>query len=264
MITAASAQAQVMVAPVALFLEPRTNFGTFLVSNQAGEPQEVQIEFRFGYPVSDSAGNATMVYGDSLPLVERSLQGRLRAFPRQFTLQPGQQQSVRIAVTPDASWPAGVYWTRLVTTSTPQSARADSIAPGVSAQITMRLEQITTVLYKKGGLEGRLSIDSAWATADSQHVHVVVPLTLEGNAPFFGTIEIDLRDSTGRVVASDIEVFAMYTAAARRFSFLRSALPAGEYDAVIRARSERPDIPATDAIPFPAASRTVRVQMPPP
>lgn len=245
---ASPARAQILVAPIQLFLRERAPLGTFYLFNQSAQPQEIAISFRFGYPVASDSGGPGMLYGDTLPLRERSMQAWVRAFPRQFILGPGQRQEVRVTARPPANLPEGMYWTRLVTTSTPQVPTVDSVAPGVSARIIFRLEQITTVLFSRGQTSTAVAADTPRVQLDSGHVSFLAHLTPGGNAPFFGTTTIRILNSAGAQVDSSLVKFALYTPILQRLDFARAQLPAGSYRAELRVASERDDIAAQDLL----------------
>src|SRR5690349_20725577 len=82
-------EAQVVIAPPVLTLVEPERFGTFTVENRSTVPQEVTIEFRFGYPMSDGVGNLQMVYDDSGSPGRSSMASWVRAFPRRALLRPG-------------------------------------------------------------------------------------------------------------------------------------------------------------------------------
>ncbi|MGB9591584.1 MAG: hypothetical protein ACPL1K_03610, partial [Candidatus Kryptoniota bacterium] len=119
----ADGYAQVIVAPTILYMSDKDRFGTFIVMNRSTTPQEISIYFKFGYPSSDSLGNLFMQYGDSAAAQKYSCANWVRGFPRQFIINPGQQQIVRLTVTPPPDLPDGMYWTRLVTRSSPQQKK---------------------------------------------------------------------------------------------------------------------------------------------
>ena len=245
---AGSGRAQILVAPIQLFLRERAPLGTFYLYNQSQQSQEIAISFRFGYPVASDSGGAGMLYGDTLPLKERSMQGWVRAFPRQFVLGPGQRQEVRITARPPQDLPEGMYWTRLVTTSTPQVPSVDSVAPGVSARIIFKLEQITTVLFARGQTATALSADTPRVRLDSVQLSFFAHIAPGGNAPFFGTSTLRIRNAGGVQLDSSIVKFAMYTPIVQRFDFARKSLPPGTYRAELRVTSERDDIAAQDLL----------------
>ena len=80
-------------------------------------PEEIDIAFAFGYPQSDSVGNVTVPFTDSVPAGEPGAVPWLRAFPRRLVLQPGQQQVVRILAQPPENLPDGEYWGRVMVAS---------------------------------------------------------------------------------------------------------------------------------------------------
>lgn len=244
------AAAQVMVAPAAVFVNDASRFGSYLVLNQSDARQEVVVSFRFGYPVADSTGETRMVYGDTLPVNARSANAWVQAFPRQFTLEPGQQQLVRISVRPPANLDPGVFWTRIVTTSTPASARVDTLAQGIAANVIFRLEQVTTLLYKRGSLETQLQLVEPRAVVGDSIVRVFAPLRHSGNAPFFGKTTVTVFDAAGARVAESTEAFALYVDMTKRFDFSRKTLPPGSYTAEIRVVAEREDIPREELFPI--------------
>jgi hypothetical protein len=235
-------QAQVVVAPPAVVLTERDPFGTYLVINQSPEPQEVRIDFRFGYPVADSMGGISMAYGDSLPLAEWSLAPHVRAFPRQFVLQPGAQQVVRITGRPGADLPDGTYWARIVTAATPRLAAPDPALAGVRAQVVFELEQITSLMYRKGQTNTAVTVEALRIVMDDAHVGVLAQLAPGGNSPFLGEARVLVRDAAGTVRAEERDVFALYVPMTRLLLFDRTRLPAGEYTAELVVTSDRTDL----------------------
>jgi P pilus assembly chaperone PapD len=259
--SAAPAAAQVMVAPPAVVMNEREPFGTFLVINQSPEAQEVTIEFRFGYPVADSLGATSMVYGDTLAHAEWSLRPFVRAFPRQFVLEPGAQQVVRITGRPDAGAADGTYWTRIATASLPRSAPLDTTSTEVRAQVIFRLEQITTLLYRRGAAATGLTISDIRVAADDANVGVLATLSPGGNSPFLGQATVRVRNEAGEVVAEERELTALYVSMTRLFRFDRSQFPPGEYAGEITVTAERPDLPRAQVLQVEPVTREFRFRI---
>ena len=113
-------EAQISVAPPVIFLSSSNKFGTLTVENGTDVGQEVSVVFRFGYPTSDSLGRMSMRYDDSLEARRSSCAEWLRIFPKKFTLAPRQQQTVRIAATMPSGLSDRLFWTRCITTASPQ------------------------------------------------------------------------------------------------------------------------------------------------
>lgn len=255
-------EAQVAIAPTAVFLDDRTPFGTLLIANRSGEPQEVAIEFRFGYPVSDSLGRIAMAYGDSLPAAAWSVRPWVRAFPRRFVLEPGEDQMVRIVARVPPGLPEGVYWTRIVTSSVgraPVLAAGDG-GNGPSARVDVRLEQVTTLLYRHGRVGTAVSIGDPVVTTDSAGVHFLVPLARGGNAPFLGTLAVRVIDAAGASVAHAEETIALYVPMTRRLRVAR--LPRGRYTAEIVVETRRGDLPREELFEIRPVTRRVPFTVP--
>jgi P pilus assembly chaperone PapD len=244
-------QAQVSISPPVVVLSESERVSDFMVRNQSGITQEVTIDFRFGYMRSDSAGNLSMRYDDSTAASRHSMATWLRAFPRRFLLQPEGQQVVRLMARPPRSVRDGVYWTRLITASTPQSPPVDSATGGVRAQIIIRLEQVTTVLYRRGAVTTGVEAGALRAETDSSNVNLLLPLRRTGSAPFFGSVSLRVRDGRGASVHDARTPVAVYFDLLHRISVPRAALPVGSYSAEVRIENEGGDA-AKDRLP-PAA-----------
>lgn len=258
-----SAQAQVVVAPTILFLSNQSRFGTFLVMNRSDAPQEVSISFRFGFPESDSLGNLRMQYDDSAMAREHSCQRWLRGFPQSFILDPGRQQVVRLLVTAPEDIPDGEYWTRLITTSSPQARTVDTIRSGITANITFVLKQVTTVIYRKGFANTSVRIKRIDAVPDSTSTNLLTYISRGGNSPFFGEILADVRDSSGKSVYSGKDEIAVYESGfVVKFAVPASDLPKGMYTAEIRLRSQRSDIAGANLLTVPPLDKTFSFSVP--
>ena len=139
---------QVIISPYILYTDTKNKFGAFTVQNESNEIYEIDISFIFGYPVTDSVGNPTMNYIDQPDSSMPSIVGWIKAFPRKFVLNPGQKQIVRMTVKPPVGTEPGTYWSRIITSASPQSVPIDTLKDGVRAQIKFVLNQITTFLYR--------------------------------------------------------------------------------------------------------------------
>jgi P pilus assembly chaperone PapD len=251
------ASAQVVVGPTVITLVEPERFATFTLENHSAVAQEVTVEFRFGYPASDSAGNLRMVYDDSAAAQRSSMTAWLRAFPRRILLGPGRQQLVRLILHPPAQLPDGVYWTRLVVSSVPESPPVDTAKQGITTQITVRLQQITTVLYRRGAATTGIEVGPVAVRADSSELHLLVPLKRTGAAPFLGSLKLRVQDSRGAVVEEGIETASVYYSLVKRFALPRSRTASGTYTAEVTAVAERPDVTSDVLFPMaPVVSRT--------
>ncbi len=248
-ICAGPAAAQVSIAPTSLFIDDQNRFGTFLVLNSSNQTQEVQLEFIFGYPATDEEGNTYMRYDDPVAESEFSIAEWIRGFPRNFTLEPGARQTVRLTVRPPADLPDGMYWTRIRTTSNALSPDIDEeIQDGVSARITFRFEQITAAFYKKGNVNTGLDIKDKEIQLNGDKATIFAEVHRTGNAPFLGSMQLRVINDSGDEVYSNQNFTTVYLNALRKMDYDISGWPAGSYTAELTFLSERSDISARDIV----------------
>lgn len=236
------AHAQISIAPPVIFLNTSNRFGTLMVQNGTDVVQEVSVSFRFGYPASDSLGNMSIRYDDSLEARRSSCAGWLKVFPKKFTLAPRQQQTVRIATSPPAGLADRLFWTRCITSAAPQQVFIDTVQRGVTAKLNFVFEQVTTAVYTAGSPRPSIEIEGKGVHLDSQSVVVLWKARSKGNAPFFGTAVTRLYDSRGRQVDETTETLAIYVDMMKRSVFKRSAFSRGTYTAEVTLLSRRNDI----------------------
>jgi hypothetical protein len=253
----AAVTAQVSIAPPVVVLGDAERVGSYMVRNNADVAQEVTVGFRFGYPASDSAGNFYMEYDDSASAARHSLVPWIRAFPGRFILPPGGEQVVRLMAQPAPDLAEGVYWTRLITASQPQSPPVDTLSEGVTAQIVFRIEQVTSVLYRRGGASTGIEIGALALRGAGAESHLLVPLRRTGNAPFLGSVAVRVRDGGGRVVHEAELPVAVYFDVLQRIGLGAAALSAGAaYTVDVTVTSERADLPRARLLPIqPVAAR---------
>ncbi len=258
----AAARAQVVVAPTILFMSDQSRFGTFVVMNRSNTPQEIGVSFKFGFPESDSLGNITMNYNDSLMAQEHSCESWLRGFPQKFILNPGQQQVVRLLASPPAGIQDGEYWTRLITSSTPQAKTIDTVRSGITANITFVLQQVTTVIFKKGYVNTSVQIQRLVSEQDSTSMNLMADVARGGNSPFFGRMSAVVKDHAGNTVYTNQQVLAIYqNKMVVKFPVPLSDLRSGSYTADFKLESERTDIPGEDMIKIPTVEKSFAFRM---
>ncbi len=258
----AAARAQVVVAPTILFMSDQSRFGTFVVMNRSNTPQEIGVSFKFGFPESDSLGNITMNYNDSLMAQEHSCESWLRGFPQKFILNPGQQQVVRLLASPPAGIQDGEYWTRLITSSTPQAKTIDTVRSGITANITFVLQQVTTVIFKKGYVNTSVQIQGLVSEQDSTSMNLMADVARGGNSPFFGRMSAVVKDHAGNTVYTNQQVLAIYqNKMVVKFPVPLSDLRSGSYTADFKLESERTDIPGEDMIKIPTVEKSFAFRM---
>lgn len=252
--------AQVSVAPTGLFLSEQSRFGNVYVSNGSQRAQQVEMQFQFGYPASDSTGSVYMNYEDSTAAETYSLSPYLKAFPQQFSLPPGESQVVRVVASPLGDRSAGMYWTRLITASEPQVEDVDTTAEGVSARVVFRLRQVTSVLYRKGNVSVRAQMNGLEASVFSDTLRVGFTVDREGNAPFLGLARIRALNSGGEPVVETQRALAVYFDSYRLLDVGLGETDAADISEVeVTLNTERTDIPSEYRLSMQPISETVSV-----
>jgi hypothetical protein len=247
-----TAIAQVTIAPTNLFINNQTKFGTYMVINGSNQPQEISIEFIFGYSDTDENGNRFLVYDDSVAAEKHSITDWTRAFPRNFTLQPGDRQIVRLRVSAPNDIEDGTYWARIKTSSLPESAPVEvESSETVSASIGFKIEQITGVYLKKGNVTTGIDIQTLNTQLNEENniLSVLADIARTGNSPFLGTIQVDIFDANNkRVLTPAVVATTIFFDGKHKQDIDVSSLKAGTYTAEISFRTERSDISGADIV----------------
>ena len=235
--------AQVAVAPPVVFMSPENRFDVLMIENRTSNTQEVSVEFKFGYPASDSLGVVAMQYADSSAERLYSIASWLKAFPKRFVLAPGEQQSVRLALMAPQSLADGIYWTRIVTTGAPQQKFVDTVRAGITTQLNYVFQQVTTAAFVKGKIVSQLAIQGKGVQRDSSGIAILWHVDRAGNAPYFGTAVTKIYNQHGDLVDETKETLAIYFSMMKRSVFSTAAVKPGSYSVEVSLLPERTDIP---------------------
>jgi len=255
---------QIMVAPPLVLMDDANRVTHYLVQNVSNEPQEVSVSFRFGYPTTDEDGRARMEYDDEASAERFSIAESVRAFPRQFRLEPGQRQRVRIMLFGEREFEEGGHWARIVTSAVPVSPPVEAVAEGISAQITIRRNTVTALMFRRGNAVTGIEVGPLAAEALGGTLHLHADLRRGGNTPFLGRRIVILRDGTGQIVHEDRADLALYFDQRRRFDIALPEGLSGEYEVELSFEAARADVPASALLPIEPTSGIIRVTIGPP
>jgi len=186
------ATAQVSIAPTAVFLDQQ-GIGTVYIGNTGTQAQEVRIQFVFGYPGQDTAGEIQMIYGDSLRERSHGLGPSIKAYPSAFTLPAQSQQMVRILLKNRTFVRDGLYFSRLKITSqaqTPVEDRPDSGAVGT--QVSFKFEQFLPVFFMQGKVRPQVKVEPKTLESDYRYGALRFDYTCEGDIPYLGKLRYRL------------------------------------------------------------------------
>lgn len=251
--------AQVALAPSFVFIDENSGVGNVFVSNNSQEAYEISIDFAFGYPDSDAEGNLLMNYEDSGAYAIHALDEMIRAFPRSFVLQGGEQRTVRIQVLPNQRRKEGAFFTRMKVLAQPQAREVTEtvVEEGIGTRITFNFEQVTAVFYHKGRVSTGVEIKGVDVRQNEGVLELRPHLLRSGNAPFLGSMYARLKDKNGRVLAETQSTTTVYFDEIRRIDLNLEGVETGSYELELSFETKRNDMMASDLV---QAARVVHVQ----
>ncbi len=258
-----TAGAQISLAPSFVFLDANTGVGNLFISNNGTQAQEVTISFLFGYPGSDAEGNLVMRYDDSAAYTQYGLDSMIRAFPRSFTLNGGEQRTVRIQVIPAAQQKEGFFFTRLKVLAKPLSAEvSEQTTEGISTRISFNFEQITAVFYHKGKVTTGLKVEKTETVQKEKQLEVRAHLVPQGNAPYIGSMFAKIKDDKGKVLAESEATTTAYFPVIRNIAINTDGIAPGTYTLELSFETRRNDMAATDLVQAPRIVHETKVVIP--
>jgi hypothetical protein len=250
----------VLVAPHAVFIDNRTRTGQISLANPGNDPEEVQIELKFGYPTTDSLGNPYVELIDEPGPDDRSAADWIRAYPTRVRLEPGQRQVVRLLARPPADLSDGEYWSRIIVTSqrVREAVAADT---GVRAGITFRQRTIISATYRNGNAHTRVELTGLRGTVEGDSLVTWIGLARSGNAAYLGSVHFEIVDEDDAVAQEWRIPVAVYHAINRRMAFPVADLDPGEYRVRFELSTMREDIRQDNVLPAPPIVRSFGIQI---
>ncbi len=238
----------VSVSPMAVYLSNRSRTGEMTLYNAGTKPEEIRIEFAFGYPQTDGDGNVTVPLSAEAPAGEPSAVPWLSVFPRRMVLEPGQRQVVRILARPPAGLAEGEYWARALIRSRGGQPAIESQSGDVGVQIDVETVVVVAVNYRNGDVRTGVAVSHARASQVGDSTVVRLEVQRTGNAAFLGRLLVEALDERNDVVASAERVLAVYHSMSPRVAL---SVPPGGPPVTIRYTldTDRDDLPPGGALP---------------
>ncbi|HYQ85899.1 MAG TPA: hypothetical protein VES59_01515 [Bacteroidota bacterium] len=238
------ALAGVEVYPLYLFIKPPSRTVSVSVTNPTERRQEAWVEFKYGYPVVGDSGKFAMHYVDSPSVNEPSALSWLRAFPQRFVLGPKESQVVRIMVSPPVGIAQGEYWARVVVSSFDRELKAPTTTPGGSMQMHLQyVSEIDIPLHCRiGHVTTGLTVTHVIASASAGKLDLGIAVSKVGNAAYWGTMSITLKNREGQIVKNEDRPVAIYKDIIYPYNIDISGVPAGSYTLEAVFSTHRPGV----------------------
>ena len=245
-----SVEAQVYISQKRVIISGGKRSFELSVSNPGSVPLEIGAEVQFNVIRSDSLGTSFFDSTGSEQEQGMSCHGWTKVFPRQLTLNPGEERSIRILASPPATLSEGEYRARLVISSVPVDAPIASSfdTTAITTHVRLRLFMSLPLIYRKGSVTAQAEIRQVTARLIDTTTYVLVDLGLKGNAAYRGTLFGIIRRTDGSVVDSVNEQFAAEIDYRQGLRFPRIA--DGSYrldvrsEAVLRGSAQESVLPA--------------------
>jgi hypothetical protein len=211
----AAAQAQLVVYPVRLVLEPDKRADQLEIINNSAKAVTYLITLQ----------NRRMDENGRFSAAETALPGELfadgmlRYSPRRVTLAPGMSQVIRIMARRPADLAAGEYRSHLLFSEQPVPRGATSIEKpdteqGIGVSLTALVGISVPIIVRAGQTAATVKLENLTTTpaSDSEPATVLFDLLREGNRSVYGDFTATFEPAGGRAVdvgrAAGVAVYA--------------------------------------------------------
>lgn len=214
--------AQISLTPNRVVIQASSKAGELRVSNGSGVVQEIKVTSEFGYPVFDHRGEMTFrngLAGSGVAIstknwVEDSaLDSVLSIFPRQFLLDPGSTQLVRLFLDRRFDPPEGLYWSRIRIESYEHNTEPQSqpTTSGVGTRVSFRVHQSLPVYYQHGSVNTNVDLLEQVVESSGEKMVLRTLFRRTGNSPFMGKVTTTISGSMGDTPLEITQTFYCYT-----------------------------------------------------
>lgn len=157
-----------------------------------------------------------------------------------------------------------MYFTRLKINSTVQTADlGTSLDTEISSKINFQFDQIIAVFSRQGEVTTSLDLGNIQYERVGKQIHVVSDYRRGGNAPYLGSVHVQLKDPQNRAVAEQRQTVALYHDSRHKVTLdLPDDFAPGDFDLEVSYVTKRTDINATDLVQAQPITRILRVKIP--
>lgn len=188
--------ADMLISPTRVLLDDNNRSTTLILRNPSDGPRSYRL--RWEEKRADSKGGYVAIGNDE---AWPSASGMIRHSPRQITVGPQENQTVRFNWRPPANLPAGEYRSHLLLEVIPDiSEPTATFAPktsedGIGIQVFMQMSfSIPVVVRHKIGVP-QVALNQVKAVPTQQTKHMGLELTFErsGEASSYGRVVVEMQ-----------------------------------------------------------------------
>ena len=188
-----AAHARVDILPRKIVIEPRERGAELTVLNLYDQPSLYRVSL-LNYRQNEDGSYETLDH----PLSEAFDPAKtIRFSPKQFTVEPGGRQKIRLSLRKPANLPEGEYRFHLLATRFPTKDNQPENTKGIQLNMTMNVGVAIPIVVRHGQLSVEAAIDSAQILPPSQtkrnRPELLTTISRTGNSSAVGKLTIMLE-----------------------------------------------------------------------
>ncbi len=231
---------QVTVAPVSLHMNDANKNGYLLIRNNSlTSTWEVNLEMKFGYPVSDSTGNINIYFPENVTANDPSAVEWINFFPRKFMLKPQEEQTVRVVAKPPKGLKEGEYWGRPIISSQAVSTEDTTENPQIGVGLSVKFQTVIALNYRKGKSSTSINLLSFDAVYENDKIIISADMKREGNSAYIGNLIAKVYNSSNDVVSETEQEFAVYYSLLKKVILEVPGIKKGNYTVELELNTDR-------------------------
>lgn len=236
----AACYSQVTVAPVSLHMNDANKNGYLLIRNNSlTSTWEVNLEMKFGYPVSDSTGNINIYFPENVTANDPSAVEWINFFPRKFMLKPQEEQTVRVVAKPPKGLKEGEYWGRPIISSQAVSTEDTTENPQIGVGLSVKFQTVIALNYRKGKSSTSINLLSFDAVYENDKIIISADMKREGNSAYIGNLIAKVYNSSSDVVSETEQEFAVYYSLLKKVILEVPGIKKGNYTIELELNTDR-------------------------
>jgi len=195
--------AQIQLIPTTVVLD-RAGVGTVIIINTTNEPREISISTEFRYNSSNEMGQSVDA-GDYSELEQYDISGRLLVYPPRFVMGGGERRDVRVQHRMGPGMEDGGYFSRFLVKAEPMARDAiqEDNQETIGVQLNYVFVQDIPLYHFYGNATTGIVINEMQVIEDEEdpeNILFLFDMEKTGNAPYRGSVDIVIRDSSGEIV----------------------------------------------------------------
>lgn len=193
---ASTATADMLISPTRVLMNDANTSATLVLRNPSNGPRTYRLSWEDKRANKD--GGYTMIPEDEN---WASAKDMVRLSPRQITVGPGENQTVRFSWRPPADLPSGEYRSHLLLQVIPDVSEPTATMnkttsqEGVGVQVFMQMSFSIPVVVRHGTETPQVSISEVKAVPVKDGTQVGLELTFNrtGNASSYGRVSVEMQ-----------------------------------------------------------------------